>query len=648
MDPEKVWSRLCAQLQPAMPRASYETWVLGCEAIALDDDMLIVSARNAYARDWLESRLTSTVQRLLVGILNQSISVQFIVGDNPREETEVEAADEPELNIEPVGWLDYDRIVQPHKQVVVKGYLRRLGMEIGPKAVWLYVGFHQAAWRAQDQNGAGKALHSNTVKRFSALSNGAFWRLLKHATIQDHLNGLILRVDSQDTRRFRRGRDGRPHRAPIRYQVFMTPRLTRADATAVHLRLKALVEKHNSVSNALQELLAVEDVMDLLAPLEMKLAHAPTPALAPGASVNTVMDMARLETGEIFSPEIERLAQELHRRIINCLGDIHIPHYFITETIKRHDLTPAQAWLITVARDMAFINARTGERRDVVTFKRGYQEMAELIGSNRYKTAQAWLNPHWSTQQRGGHLSRFLQEIDMPDSKTYADLRVESMPRAFRVLLDEPLDADGRNRLDANGTNMADADGRSSWTQMGALADANGTNMVDANGSDLNSLKHPVNTNKKNTSTTQHACSENTAEAVAPDFWELELLLQHNDVHPKVQKELLEVQASVHAFVSWVLYVASPKSGNLSDPLGYALSRLREHPLREARGVFRQLADLPPAELLALIDSTPARAYEMPAKIEHPLAFAWKKTMGSPNPALSVAREILFGEGASQ
>ncbi|RIK28814.1 MAG: hypothetical protein DCC56_14800, partial [Anaerolineae bacterium] len=487
-DLQQAWSSVLTQLQMDMPRASYETWVLGTVALGLENDVLLVSTRNAYARDWLESRLTSTVQRLLVGILNRSVSVKFVIGDESQEEMEAEAeeTDEPELNIEPVQWLDYDRIVQPHKQVVVKGYLRRLGMEIGPKAVWLYVGFHQAAWRVQDQhNASGKPLHSHEVMRFSALSNGAFWRLLKHAGIQQHLTGLVQRFDSQDTRRFRRGRDGRPHRAPIRYQVFMTPRLTRADAIAVHLRLKALIEKHNSITSALQEMLAVQDVMELLEPMDVKLPHAP---------VNTVMDMVKSETGENFSPEIERLAQELHRRIINCLGDIHIPHYFITETIHRYNLTPAQAWLITVARDMAFINARTGERRDVVTFKRGYQEMAELIGSNRYKTVQAWLHLQWASQQRGGNLSRFLQEIELPDSKTYADLRVESMPRAFRVLLDEPLDADGSNKVDANGSHMVDADGSISWTQMGALADANGSHMVDANGSDLNSFKHPLNT----------------------------------------------------------------------------------------------------------------------------------------------------------
>jgi hypothetical protein len=393
-----------------------------------------------------------------------------------------------------------------------------------------------------------------------------------------------------------------------------------------------MTEGNLELHKALQELLAVEDVLELLTPIENVRISVP---------LNTVMDIARLEAGTAHTLEMDQLAQSLHRRIINALGDIHIAHFFITRTIHEFHLTPAQAWLVTVSRDMAFINSRTGERRDLVTFKGGYQEMAELICSGRYKTVQAWLNPHWN-EQRGGNLSRFLMEMPIPDSNTYADLRVESMPRAFRVLLDEPLVASGSIRLDANGSHMADADGSISWTQMEVLVDANGSHMVDANGTVLNTIKHVPNTEKKNTSTTQHAFGEKTGEAV-PQFWELDVLLQQNDVHPRVQKELLEVQASVHAFVSWVLYVASPKSGNLSDPLGYALSRLREHPLREARGVFRQFADLPPAELLLLTESTPHSPYAIPKQVEHPLAQAWKKAMGSHNPMMTQVNKILFG-----
>ncbi len=639
MNPTEAWQSVLGLLQMEMPRASFDTWVRDTEVLSLEMGVMIVATRNAYARDWLESRLASTVQRLLIGILHQSVSVQFVVRDSPNEETEPNGNedekedDEQEVAIEPVQWLDYDKIVQPHKQVVVKGYLRRLGMEIGPKAIWLYIGFHQAAWRVHASGKeSGMALHSGDVMRFSGLSFGAFWRSLRHKGIQSELNGLVQRMDPAHERKYRRGRDGRPHRIPIRYQVCMTPRLTRADATTVYSRIRALLDQGISILNALQKLLDTEDVMELLIPSE---------SANPNIPFDTVMDMARFETGGVLDPQVDHLAQELHRRIINSLGDIHITHYFITETIKRFNLTPAQAWLVTVARDMAYLNSRTGERREVVTFKGGYQEMAGLVGSNRYKTVQAWFNQQWKSQQRGGDLTRFLVEVEPSDSKTYLDLRVESMSRTFRVLLDEPLDANGSNKVDANGSNRVDADGRNSQTQMEALVDANGSNMVDANGTALNSFKHRLNTNKNNTSTTQHA--ENSAEAV-PQFWELETLLQQNDVHPKVQRELLEVQASVHAFVSWVLYVASPQSGNLADPLGYAISRLREHSLREARGVFRQLADLPPAELLMLIDTTPTRAYEIPKQIYHPLASAWKKAMGSNNPLLPAVRAILFGE----
>jgi hypothetical protein len=630
----EVWQSVMTQLKSELPRAQYETWVHDAQAISLDKSVLTICARNHYSRDWLESRLTSPIQDILKGILGSPITVRFITHERGEE---LEREDEPNIEIEPVGWLDYDVIVQPHRQVVVKGYLRRLGMEIGSKAIWLYIGFHQAAWMAQDKKmETGNALHSRLILRYSALSHGAFWRLLKNPKIQQDLRGLVQRVDNPAVRRFRRGRDGRPHRAPIRYIVFMTPRLTRADATSIYSRLKSLLDHGASISNALKELLDAGNVMQLLNPEGPANPHIP---------FDTVMDMARFEEGGDCSPEVERLSQELQRRIVNSMGDIHITHYFITHTIKQFDLTPAQAWLVTVARDKAYINSRTGERREVVTFKGGFEEMAALVASNRYKTVQAWFNPQWITQQRGGDIKRFLVEVETSESNTYSDLRTSDMPRTYRVLLDEPLDADGTLIPAANGSNRLDADGTSNRTQMEGIAGADGSHMVDANGTVLNSFKHPHNTKQKNTSTTQHKVQ---AAGAVPQFWELETLLRQNDVHPKVQKELLEMQASVHAFVSWVLYVASPKSGNLSDPLGYALSRLREHPLREARGVFRKLADLPPEELLSLIDSIPQSPYALPAQVDHPLAAVWRKTMGANNRRLPLIRTILFGQGEEE
>ena len=353
--------------------------------------------------------------------------------------------------------------------------------------------------------------------------------------------------------------------------------------------------------------------------------------------MNSVMEIARLETGESLPRDVDHLAQELHRKIVNALGDIHITHYFITQVIAEFNLTPAQAWLVAVSRDMAYLNWRSGERREVVTFKGGYKEMASLIGSKRFKTVQAWFNPHWSTQQRGGDLTRFLIQLETSESNDYPDLRVESMPRSFRVLLDEPLDANGSIRVDANGSN--------SQTQMEALAGANGSIMVDANGTVKSTLKHLLNTQRENTPTTQR--TEGTAADV-PAHWELKRLLRHNNVHPKVQRELLEVQTSVQAFVSWVLYTTSSEGKWISDPLGYTISRLREDPLCGAGNAFDQLATLPPKDLKNLIDLSVASPLGISQHSNLPFAAICQLAMGSNLQSLRTVRTILFGKGGHE
>ena len=79
MNAEQAWQSVLAQLQMEMPRASFDTWVRDTRPMAYENGIITVGVRNAYARDWLESRLSSTVSRLLIGILNSNVSVEFIV-----------------------------------------------------------------------------------------------------------------------------------------------------------------------------------------------------------------------------------------------------------------------------------------------------------------------------------------------------------------------------------------------------------------------------------------------------------------------------------------------------------------------------------------------------------------------------------------
>ena len=86
MNAEQAWQSVLGQLQMEMPRASFDTWVRDTRPVSYRDGTLTISVRNAYARDWLESRLASTVSRLLLGIMNVSVAVNFIVNSNNSEQ----------------------------------------------------------------------------------------------------------------------------------------------------------------------------------------------------------------------------------------------------------------------------------------------------------------------------------------------------------------------------------------------------------------------------------------------------------------------------------------------------------------------------------------------------------------------------------
>jgi chromosomal replication initiator protein len=79
MDAKKAWQAVLGQLQMEMAKATYDTWVKDAHFLAYEDGTFIIGLQNAYARDWLESRLTSTITRLLVGLMGRSVEVRFVV-----------------------------------------------------------------------------------------------------------------------------------------------------------------------------------------------------------------------------------------------------------------------------------------------------------------------------------------------------------------------------------------------------------------------------------------------------------------------------------------------------------------------------------------------------------------------------------------
>jgi len=84
MNAEQAWQSVLGQLQMEMPRASFDTWVRDTQLIHYDKGLMTIGVRNAYARDWLESRMAGAITQLLVGLTDSNISVNFVVaqGEN--------------------------------------------------------------------------------------------------------------------------------------------------------------------------------------------------------------------------------------------------------------------------------------------------------------------------------------------------------------------------------------------------------------------------------------------------------------------------------------------------------------------------------------------------------------------------------------
>lgn len=112
MKAEQAWQAALGQLQLDMPKASFDTWVRNAEMVSYEDNVFVIGVPNAYARDWLESRLTSKINRLLCGIVNKTVATRFIVWQTETEQlTEAAPVQEaqpelPTVNAKPTALIN--------------------------------------------------------------------------------------------------------------------------------------------------------------------------------------------------------------------------------------------------------------------------------------------------------------------------------------------------------------------------------------------------------------------------------------------------------------------------------------------------------------------------------------------------------------
>jgi chromosomal replication initiator protein len=102
MNPGDAWQAAIGQLQMDMSKASFDTWVRSTEMLKYDQGVFTIGVTNAYARDWLESRLTATITRILSGYIEETQKVEFIVWHKDYQQEEQPRESVPTLNLNQV------------------------------------------------------------------------------------------------------------------------------------------------------------------------------------------------------------------------------------------------------------------------------------------------------------------------------------------------------------------------------------------------------------------------------------------------------------------------------------------------------------------------------------------------------------------
>jgi hypothetical protein len=610
-DPQRAWQTVLGQLQMEMPRASYDTWVRDTKALSYKEGHLTIGVRNAYARDWLESRLQSTVSRLLIGIMNRAVEVDFVICQPDLIEDD-DLGEENDHEIELASSSHYEEEVKPQRVVVIPGYALRLLAQgdLSAREMSLWMSFRQAAYFDWKKSKGGVSFTRNIphqeIIKFANMSRTSFFREIRG---KDFLaEGMIQRLPEMG------GGGFNPHMDNAnRWKVSMSPRLTRRDAAVIELILStdiALAEETTEARKAAA--LHSLDEMAKRSPSDYLDMEIKRPKHAPANVIEILRRALGLE--DDIPAALFEASEALQNKLMSAYGSVVITHHFLTEVAPHFGLTQSQVWTAIVLRDRSYYDYESGIEHDFVMAPQGLESIAGWIGVS-VKSLKRWLEQD--------EFRQFVQvlkvEIPENDLSEGADrlrqflgaggliLNVRKEEPALGYLCDEeserliPLWTKWDPALDKVVLGLGQSETRLE-TKWDSALDKVGLGFGQS-GTPLNNLYKPLlNPYKPHKPQPTNPKAKTSPLAQGGGGWDISSLLKLNPVSdPKIRKRILEKGDPI-ALVSWLLYGYSPEGEGINSPSNLAISNLASNPGQGARQIYQGIALLGPDKLRKLID----------------------------------------------
>ena len=79
---QEIWEAALGELQIQVSKPNYRTWLEKTEGLSYQDNQFIVSVPNTFVAEYLDRNQRSLIEKVLAGIINQRVQVQFQVSSN--------------------------------------------------------------------------------------------------------------------------------------------------------------------------------------------------------------------------------------------------------------------------------------------------------------------------------------------------------------------------------------------------------------------------------------------------------------------------------------------------------------------------------------------------------------------------------------
>jgi hypothetical protein len=673
--PEQIWSWIQMSLRADMPRANYDTWVHPAQAISFVDDRFVIGCHNDYGLRWLESRLTTTIRRMIECEAGRPVQVEFVLlnqdpftdkGDEPVPDGDP-VTDHGHFSLEPVYASLRDAIMEPDRVVKMPVYFLRWLPYVGARTVFEVIGLWQEYYLSshgkQPRGNEKVATRIERVGQWAGVSRAQLFRDLTPG------EGLYWFMKKIETDHELDRTTGRSKKSANKYQLYGIP-LTPGDAEDLLTFLDQQGIQQDA-AGALQTALAVQPSEILQYPFRR---HSDS-FLKMSPHRISVQDVIRKAVGKKLDAQLADLADQLADRLLAPTDFIIIRWYFLQHWLPKlgHDA----AMFILLLRNLCYFNDETGEIRDDVWVKAGYETLADRLGLDNPRQVALWLPPAFA---RGGqkaerskstnqemarrellqkHIACFVERLDYrsisqegydwhfrvqrydplsPEHETVkqAAFRLLSavenarmlddllslfsdLPNdCFETLKNEPMIVLRRSKLSNDCCETLAPILKDCFETLMDLPD-------DCFETLLKTLKGFKDSRKERDSITNPDSSKpegcpNHQEgvgAVQQGEWNLERLLAR--VNAKRRQVLISQEKSAVPFLSWILYGAANPS--IQDPLGLAVSKLMDQSGMNAGGAFLRLANLAPEQLIQLI--------RMEMSMQNPSNRDWRLAMKS-------------------